>query len=168
MSHLFSLLLFFGCTAAGVGRYLLLRRRELLLGQGVWVLTRWRVLLESQNLSTRRLFSALEQDNQCRGLTFLSALEQGFSAPDPNRFWVEQLEQFCRNTGQDRKCWAGMELALSRLGGSGTQQQLALLDKAAAMQQQAHDNAKDLLAQQGKLSGTLGVLLGAGLGVFFW
>ena len=61
-----------------------------------------------------------------------------------------------------------MELALSRLGGSGTQQQLALLDKAAAMQQQAHDNAKDLLAQQGKLSGTLGVLLGAGLGVFFW
>ena len=36
------------------------------------------------------------------------------------------------------------------------------------MQQQAHDNAKDLLAQQGKLSGTLGVLLGAGLGVFFW
>ena len=33
MSHLFSLLLFFGCTAAGVGRYLLLRRRELLLGQ---------------------------------------------------------------------------------------------------------------------------------------
>ena len=168
MSHLFSLLLFFGCTAAGVGRYLLLRRRELLLGQGVWVLTRWRVLLESQNLSTRRLFSALEQDNQCRGLTFLSALKRGFSAPDPNRFWVEQLEQFCRNTGQDRQCWAGMELALSRLGGSGTQQQLALLDKAAAMQQQAHDNAKDLLAQQGKLSGTLGELLGAGLGVFFW
>ena len=55
MSHLFSLLLFCGCTAVGFGRYYLLRRREQLLGQGVWVLTRWRVLLASQNLSTRRL-----------------------------------------------------------------------------------------------------------------
>ncbi len=146
MSHLFSLLLFFGCTAAGVGRYLLLLRRETLLGQGVWVLTRWKVLLESQNLSTRRLFSALEGDNQCCGLTFLSALEQGFSSPDPNGFWVEQLDRFCQNTGQDRRCWAGMELALSRLGGSGTEQQLALLDKAAAMQQEAYADAKTLLA----------------------
>ena len=61
-----------------------------------------------------------------------------------------------------------MELALSRLGGSSTEQQLDLLDKAAALQQEAHHQAKALLVQQGKLSGTLGVLLGAGLGVFFW
>ena len=168
MSHLLSLLLFCGCTAAGVGRYLLLRRREQLLKQGVWVLSRWRVLLSSQNLSTRRLFTALAQDSQCRGLTFLSSLEQGFSAENPNNFWVEQLHSFCRDTGQDRQCWAGMELALSRLGASSAEQQLDLLDKAGAIQQQAHTQAKALLAEQGKLSGTLGVLLGAGLGVFFW
>lgn len=168
MSHLFSLLLFCGCTAVGFGRYYLLRRREQLLGQGVWVLTRWRVLLASQNLSTRRLFSALEQDSQCRGLTFLPSLEQGFSTSDPNGFWVEQLHRFCQSAGQDRQCWAGMELALSRLGASSTEQQLDLLEKAAAMQQESHGKAKSLLCEQGKLSGTLGVLLGAGLGVFFW
>lgn len=168
MSHLFSLLLFCGCTAVGFGRYWMLRRRETLLGQGVWVLARWRVLLSSQNLSTRRLFSALSRDSQCRGLTFLPELEQGFSTPDPNGFWVERLHHFCQSTGQDRQCWAGMELALSRLGGSSAEQQLDLLDKAAALQQEAHAKAKGLLVQQGKLSGTLGVLLGAGLGVFFW
>ena len=168
MNHLFSLLLFCSCTAVGFGRYWLLRRQEKLLEQGVWVLTRWRVLLASQNLSTRRLFSALEQDSQCRSLTFLPALGQGFSTPDPNEFWVEQLHHFCQTTGQDRQCWAGMELALSRLGASSTEQQLDLLDKAAAMQGEAHAQAKAKLTEQGKLSGTLGVLLGAGLGVFFW
>lgn len=168
MNHLFSLLLFCSCTAVGFGRYLLLGRRERLLSQGVWVLSRWRVLLDSQNFSTRRLFSNLVLDSQCRELTFLSQLEDGFSAPDPNRFWVERLHRFCRDTGQDKRCWAGMELALSRLGAGAVDQQLDLLEKALTIQQQAHAQAKDLLQGQGRLSGTLGVLLGAGLGVFFW
>ena len=58
MSHLFSLLLFCGCTAVGFGRYWQLRRRETLLEQGVWVLARWRVL-SSWRVYCRRMSRAV-------------------------------------------------------------------------------------------------------------